>query len=163
MDLCEQVVMFEEGFSPVVYLCPSGADTIGYGHNTDANPLTENDMETLGLDEGQPLTITVQQAKKLLNMDIQRLVLPVAYKVFGADHWQAFGEVRRAALGSMIYQLGETRFKHFTRLISCALRYDWAGAAEAALDSKWARQTPARAKRHAEALRTGNNVWRKYQ
>ena len=98
----------------------------------------------------------------LLNWDIERYVVPAAHRIFGPASWQLFGEVRRAALGSMIYQLGERGVSRFTRLLSCVSRSDWSGAAQSALDSKWARQTPVRAKRHADALKTGRDVWRRY-
>lgn len=159
METCKRVLMFEEGFRAFPYLCPAGKSTIGYGHNLDANPLTENDREAMGLVPGDA-AVNRTQAEVLLVRDMGRLIVPAAHKIFGAANWEAFGEVRRAALGSMIYQLGEGGFSAFKNLRSAVLRYDWAGAATAALDSAWAQQTPARARRHATALLTNRDVWR---
>ena len=161
MDTLKRVLMFEEGYRGEPYLCPAGAETIGYGHNLSANPLTDNDCAALGIDMDKPLNLTKAQAEALLCRDLDNLIVPAAYRIFNADNWTAFGGVRRAALGSMIYQLGETGFAGFRGLVSHVLRHDWTGAADAALDSKWARvDSPARAKRHAKALWSNLDVWR---
>ena len=160
MDTLKRVLMFEEGYRGEPYLCTGLALTVGYGHNLDANPLTENDLDAMGI--MTPWTsLTRAQAEVLLVRDINHLIVPAAYRIFNAHNWQAYGEVRRAALGSMIYQLGETGFRGLHGLVSHALKYDWPGAADAALDSKWARvDSPVRAKRHAKALWSNLDVWR---
>ena len=45
-----------EGFSPVIYICPAGKPTIGYGHVVRANetihaPITEEEAERLLLED----------------------------------------------------------------------------------------------------------------
>jgi lysozyme len=163
MDLCKRVLMFEEGFRSRPYLCPAGKSTIGFGHNLDANPINENDRQAMGLYPKDPLILTRGQGEVLLVRDINAMVVPAADRMFGPGNWQAFGEVRRAALGSMIYQLGESGLCKFRELLACVSRYDWPRAADAAMDSLWAAQTHARAVRHAAALRSGTDVWRAYR
>lgn len=36
-----------EGFMANVYKCPAGFDTIGYGRNIEANPLTKEEKDKL--------------------------------------------------------------------------------------------------------------------
>ena len=62
---------------------------------------------------------------------------------------------RLAVLESMCYQLGIAGFRKFKNMISAIDIGDWGEAAKQALDSRWAKQTPKRAERHAEVLRTG--------
>ena len=63
---------------------------------------------------------------------------------------------RYSIMESMCYQLGVTGFMGFKNMVAAIKAGDWNKAADEALDSKWARKdTPERAKRHAEVLRTG--------
>ncbi|MGC0781851.1 lysozyme [Pantoea agglomerans] len=58
-------------------------------------------------------------------------------------------------LYSMAYQMGITGLTDFVNTLDLISRGDFAGAARAMLNSLWARQTPNRACRHAEVMRTG--------
>ena len=84
--------------------------------------------------------------------------------------WYAsLNDARQAVIVSMIYQMGPTGFAGFKRMIAAleeAVRLSSAGiregnlvhfpkAADEMLDSKWARQTPGRAKELAEMMRSG--------
>lgn len=71
--------------------------------------------------------------------------------------YRALGPYQQAALVSMAFQLGEKGLNEFHTMWSKLAQRDWNGAAAAALDSEWARQTPARAQREARMLRT--NAW----
>lgn len=51
------------------------------------------------------------------------------------------------ALANMVFQLGEQGFLGFRNMVTAIKRDDWSKAKEEALDSQWAKQTPARAKR----------------
>lgn len=62
---------------------------------------------------------------------------------------------RRAILLSMAYQLGLNGCLGFHNMWRAIQAGDWERAAREALDSLWAAQTPERAARHAEVLRTG--------
>lgn len=64
-------------------------------------------------------------------------------------------EPRLRALISMRYQLGAGGFRKFQKMIEAANTGDWNRAAREALDSLWAQQTPERARRVANRLRTG--------
>lgn len=64
-------------------------------------------------------------------------------------------DARRDILCSMAYQMGVTGLAGFTNTLGMIARGDYAGAAGGMLNSLWARQTPDRARRHAEVMRTG--------
>ncbi len=64
-------------------------------------------------------------------------------------------EARRDVLISMGYQMGVNGLASFSVTLSLISRGDYKQASENMLKSLWARQTPRRAKRHAEVMRTG--------
>ena len=57
------------------------------------------------------------------------------------------------ALGNMSYQLGVNGVLNFKYMLAALQRADWNGAAEHALNSRWASQTPKRAQRIADLIR----------
>ena len=59
----------------------------------------------------------------------------------------------RAALYDMAYQMGVPRLMGFRRMLAAMALEHWMEAAREALDSRWARQTPARAQRNADLIR----------
>jgi lysozyme len=65
--------------------------------------------------------------------------------------------VRRGVLVAMTYQLkgGIAGLVKFKGTLAAIKRSDWEAAARGMLASLWARQTPGRARRTAEAMRTG--------
>ena len=64
--------------------------------------------------------------------------------------------VRQAALLNMAYQLGVAGLKGFPKMLAALRDQRWAEAEAQALDSMWAKeQTPARARRVARQLATG--------
>jgi len=64
-------------------------------------------------------------------------------------------EPRRDVLYSMAYQLGVDGLAAFNETLKMVAAGDFTGAANGMLNSLWARQTPGRARRHAEVMRTG--------
>jgi lysozyme len=73
----------------------------------------------------------------------------------GEALWQELNDVRRAVIIDMGHQLGPTGLRGFTRLKDALACGAYAAAAEELLDSKLAKQAPARTVRNAEMLRTG--------
>lgn len=62
---------------------------------------------------------------------------------------------RRDILISMAYQMGVDGLAGFKNTLAMVTAGNFTGAANGMLSSKWATQTPKRAKRHAEVMRTG--------
>jgi len=126
----------------VVYPCPAGKFTVGYGRNVDK-------VGGKGLTEDEALY--------LLRGDVEECVQDLA-AFFGAT-WENLDEVRRGALVDMRFQLGPHRFRAFRKMIAAipgALTGgDWSTVAAEAADSAWRKQTPERAVRVIGELRTG--------
>lgn len=95
--------------------------------------------------------ITREESRYLLANDIAR-------KGRAAESYpwfSALDENRQAVVVGMIFQMGPTGFASFRNTIACIEAGDYAGAAARMLKSKWARQTPARAKRMAQIMESG--------
>ena len=75
------------------------------------------------------------------------------YKVYRIALNDLAPEVERA-LVEMSFQLGVPRFMGFRKMLAAISKGEWSKAADEALDSKWARQTPVRAEHVAEVLRS---------
>ncbi|WP_336747876.1 glycoside hydrolase family protein [Pantoea vagans] len=63
---------------------------------------------------------------------------------------------RADVLYSMAYQMGVDGLAAFKNTLVMISNGNFTGAAEGMLNSLWARQTPARARRHSEVMRTGS-------
>ena len=122
-----------EGFSPVVYKCTAGYDTIGYGKRV------------------KYLKVTKEQAEEWLKEDLDHL------KYVLADKYEWFlpapQEVRDIVI-EMSYQLGVKSFSRFRKTIFLLANKDYRAASTEMLDSKWARtDTPARAKELSDRMK----------
>ena len=62
---------------------------------------------------------------------------------------------REDILTSMAFQLGTEGLADFRKTLIFISNGDFLSAANEMLNSRWARQTPARARRHADVMRTG--------
>lgn len=135
MTTVEALIEQHEGLKLKPYRDTVGKLTIGIGRNLD--------------DVG----ITVAEARILQASDIAACRLDLQ-SLFGTTWW-AIGDVRQAALIDMRFELGHAGFREFAHMIAAVQAGDWGAAADAALDSKWAKQVPSRAETDARMLRTG--------
>lgn len=133
---CLELVKREEGCRLKPYRCTAGRLTIGYGRNLD--------------DKG----ISSDEAAFLLTNDLSECERDCA-SIFGCQKWLALNEVRRAVLISMRFQLGASGFRQFTGTIGAVKGQRFSEAADHMMESLWSEQTPARALRAAEMMRTG--------
>jgi len=159
--MIEDQIKREEGYRSKPYYCSEGRLTVGYGRCIDTNPLSKSEIKkivgklvshdncvewlyTHGLSE--------KNAEWLLHCDIGRTVSVILAKY----PWMSdMDQVRFDAIVNMAYQLGVSKlgkFKHMLLALECA---NYEAAADEALDSRWAEQTPERANRVAEQIRTG--------
>lgn len=65
-------------------------------------------------------------------------------------------DARRDILISMAFQMGVAGLASFENTLAMIAKGDFDGASRGMLNSLWARQTPKRAQRHAEVMRSGN-------
>lgn len=138
-----QLLTFEEGFSAKPYFCSEGFPTIGIG-------------EKIGC-KGIPLsaycfTRSLEVAQLILN----EKVVTLTHKLNKQPWFAGMDTPRQDIIVSMAYQMGIHGLFKFRNMITALIAGRYEDAAKEALDSTWARQTPARAKRHAAVLADGD-------
>jgi len=122
-----------EGFSPVVYQCTAGYDTIGYGQRV------------------KYLKVTQEQAEEWLEEELQNLKYVLADKY---DWFLPAPQEAQDIVMNMNYQLGVTAFSKFKKTIKYIKVKDYKSASTEMLDSKWARDdTPRRAKELSDRMK----------
>jgi lysozyme len=136
-DIATRQLKRDEGCRLTVYTCTAGKPTIGYGRNLE--------------DKG----VSQREANQMLAHDIDQVVVALNRR---AAWWHDLDEIRRAAVINMAFQLGVTGFLRFRNTIAALRAGDFEQASKDMLDSLWARQTPNRAKRLSEQIRTGQVV-----
>ena len=131
-DIIEQLKV-NEGYKPKVYKCTAGVDTIGVG-------FAIKDLE--------------------LSEDVCDLILQEKLEVLEERFEDKFDwfktspiEVRNVML-NMAYQLGFRGFCKFKKTIGYFKEADWEDASKEMLDSRWAKQTPNRAKELSEIIKS---------
>lgn len=98
--------------------------------------------------------ISHDEAMYLLGNDIDRVQSDLNSRI---SFWPELDGVRQRALCNMAFQLGTNGLMQFKHMLRALESRDYQKAHDEALDSAWARQTPARAKRIAHMLLTGQS------
>ena len=132
-----ELLMREEGWSPHVYKDHLGYYTIGYGHLVDERKGGKISKE-IGL---IILLIDIEDKKRELDLKI--------------PWWSSLDETRREILIAMAFQLGVAGLLQFKNTLKAIRAKDFTKAANGMRASLWARQTPGRAERMAQAMETG--------
>ena len=129
-DLIDQLKI-HEGYKPTLYKCTAGVDTIGVGFA----------IKDLHLSE-----------------EVCELILKEKLEVLEGRFEKSFDwfkdaplEVRNTCM-NMAYQLGFRGFSNFRKTIAFLAGKDYKAASVEMLDSKWAKQTPNRAKELSEII-----------
>ena len=148
MTTISELITKHEGRRSKPYKCSAGANTIGVGHNIDANPLPADIAKHLK----ETGSIDNEMIARLLAMDIIRAASDCK-KLF--PEFNSFSHNRRAALIDWCFQLGFTRASRFVTSIACINTGRWSEAAEAMRNSKWAEQTPNRAAEITDLIEEG--------
>lgn len=130
------------------YKCTAGKLTIGIGHNCEAREFTPEEKKAIG---DWRHGITRNAALMLLRNDIEICLKRLA----GLDFFPNLDSERQYALLDMCFQLGYGGLCCFSDMLEAMRFGDWEAAASECLDSRYARQTPRRAKRIATLIRTG--------
>lgn len=129
----ERFIVAQEGYESKPYRCTAGKLTIGIGWNLDA-----------GITERAALLVFRDQIKTITD------ALTVKFPWFGS-----LCEARRAALISMAFQMGLAGLYGFKQTLAYVEAGQYEAAAAGMLASKWARQTPRRARETAYMMRYG--------
>ena len=124
MDLIESIKK-HEGYVASVYKDSLGIDTIGYGFA----------IKDLQLDEDICDMILERKLKDLNNS------IKIKF-----DWYKYMPPEIKDIVTEMCYQLGVTGFSKFRKTIAYLQNKEWKNASIEMLDSRWAKQTPNRAK-----------------
>jgi len=106
------------------------------------------------LDPEKGLGLSDDEIDYLLRNDITR-----CYQELDIFTWfHDLDEVRQHAIVSMLFQLGLPKFLEFKKTLAFLAEEKFSQAAEEMLDSRWARQTPNRAREISYMVETGQYV-----
>lgn len=141
IERLERELIRDEGWRSKPYRDTKGHLTIGVGHKLLSHEVHLREVDSNWI-------------WSTLRQDVQ-LAIRGCEMIFGRGKFERMSEVRQRALANMCFQLGATRLSKFQRMIAAIFREDWLQAHIESLDSLWAKQTPNRARRVAEMLRTG--------
>jgi lysozyme len=114
----------QEGFSGLIYKCPAGYLTFGYGHNGQTNPISKAAAEFI-------LTEDLQSTENFLKTQ---------------PYYEKLKPNQKLALLAMCFQLGVGGFLGFGKMIKALKKGDFKKAAEEMKDSDWFKETPNRVK-----------------
>jgi len=120
----------EDGFKGMPYEDKLGIPTIGYGTK---------------------LPITEEEAEILLKHRLDEKILEISEK---EPFYLDLPEIAQEVIANMAYQLGVGGVLNFKKMWAALKNRDYQKAADEMLDSKWATQTPNRAKRLAKIMRS---------
>ena len=126
-------IKHHEGFRSRVYKCTEGFDTIGYGFA----------IKDLEMDEDMAEEILIRKVEKLIK------------RVRDKFNWlDSVPHEVQGVLVEMSYQMGVSRVSKFKKALHAMQMFQWKEAADEMLDSRWAKQTPNRAKELSNIIRS---------
>ena len=131
-DLLKRI-KHHEGFRKSVYQCTEGYDTIGYGFA----------IKDLEMDE--------DIAEEILMRKVEKLIKRVRSKF---DWLDSVPHEVQGVLVEMSYQMGLSGVSKFKKALHAMQMFQWKLAATELLDSRWAKQTPNRAKKLSDIIRS---------
>lgn len=107
------------------------------------------------IDERKGGSITPEESAYLLNNDIDSKVKELRSKI----HWfDSLDEARQGVLANMAFQMGVAGLLGFKNTLEQVKLGNYSTAADMMLQSKWAQQTPERAKRLSKQMLEGEWV-----
>jgi len=125
-----ELIKKHEGFEGMPYNDSLGFPTIGYGTK---------------------LPITEEEAEMLLEYRLKKMIRELIIK---EPFFEKLPEDAQKVIADMTYQLGVGGILKFKKMWAALKNRDYKKAADEMLDSKWAKQTPNRAKELAEIMRS---------
>lgn len=146
MPSITSLVQYEEGFREKPYLCSEGYPTVGTGIRIGPKGADLKNYE---------FTVPREVDAVWLQYKLNECMRSMLSNERISKAINVLDEARTAVLVSMAYQMGVAGLAQFKNTLYLVETKQFEEAATAMLDSRWARQTPNRAKRHAEQMRTG--------
>jgi len=135
----------DEGKILHCYMCSEGHKTVGIGHKVlPTDP--ESNLPVHGTYDDVPAEecITEERCYELFQHDIQ---LAIAGCKGLYHNWEEIPQEMRHILVNMCFQLGQTGLSRFKNMNHGVSQEAWGIVSMEMMDSRWAQQTPERAKR----------------
>lgn len=136
MDPTAAYIASNEGCKLSPYTDTRGFLTIGYGRNLSANGISQDEAQAM-------LASDIMNARQ------------VAVQAIGVGTWSVIDGIRKAALTDLAFNMGAATLMEFRHMLDAVRARDWERAADALLNSDYAKELPARSHRNAFMLRTG--------
>lgn len=152
-----EMLRLDEGLKLDVYKDTEGYWTVGIGHLLTKNPSKDVAIQELDKLVGRKTLgkITNDEAQRIFLEDVKKVDQGIQSNSTLKPVFDSLDDVRKDALRNMVFQMGVAgvaTFKNSLRLIQTK---QWEQAAINLKQSKWFRQTPNRAGRVIEVMRTG--------
>ena len=138
-DVGKAELKLDEGFKSKPYKCTAGYQTIGWGHNLDANGIKTKFLQSMYDDDCDD---------KVAEMKSH----PALAWIFEGD---SVNQVRRDAFINMAFNLGVDGLAKFRKALAAGRCGDWETCANESIDSRWYIQVKRRGPRIVGQLRTG--------
>lgn len=135
VDIAKKLLRNHEGYALRLYRDSLGNLTIGIGRNLE-NGISDDEVQLM------------------LNNDINK-----ALSFLNKESWfQKLNIYRQAAVIDMAFNLGQSRFNQFHKMLTALTLGQYEVVANEMLSSLWAQQVGGRANQLAEIMRTGTIV-----
>lgn len=150
---------FEEGWRDRPYACSQGYPTVGFGFRIGPKlaPVSLYDF-TLPKSVGEVwLCEKYMEIVALIDKSYPAIkaALVACCEADKVPYTQCLDSPRAAVVLSMCFQMGVDKVNTFAQTLKFMANKSWSNAAAEMLRSLWAQQTPKRAARHAEQMKTG--------
>jgi lysozyme len=136
MDKLYKLLDGHEGRKRKMYKCSAGYNTIGVGHNLDANPISDRAIQVILEDD---------VADVIAQLDSQM------------SWWREHDEVRQAALIDLCFNLGIGTLLTFKNTLTAFKNKVYESAASGLENSRWYSQVGRRGPRVVSMVRNG--IW----
>ena len=130
-----------EGYRTKVYLDTLGKRTVGYGHLCVEDHWEDDKEYEWGYLE------------EILIKDLREAIAG-ADELIEQHNCKDLEGAAKEVIVEMIFQLGKTGVSKFKKMWEALSEYNYIGASFEMLDSKWANQTPNRAKKMAALMKS---------
>ena len=144
----------EEGRRYVVYTCTQGHPTIADGVKL---PLKTEELELISKSRGYPITNKkIKDGFKLTDKECDILLVerlqPILEALNQVKMFKSSPKYTRIVMVDMAYNLGLRGLSKFKKMLKAIDQKNFGIASKELLNSRYARQLPARSKRNAELL-----------
>jgi lysozyme len=153
-DALDRELARDEGLRLQVYRCTSDKLTIGIGRNLDDVGIHKGETAVLGITKESCIKngITKHEALVLFSNDVANCCRDLDRRL---PWWRTLTDARQRVLVNMCFNMGIARLAKFVNTLAMIEAGKYDAAAKGMLNSLWAKQVGARARRLATMMERG--------